>query len=310
MTADGSQAPSQVREPDVAVIVVSWNTRDLLERAVLSALQQQPDGQLRVYVVDNASSDGSGEMVAQRFPEARVMQLAENLGFGRANNLAIEQTDEPYILLLNSDAELRLGAVAALRAEMLTDPKAGAVGARLVYPDGRWQSSVFSFPSLRKYTLELLGVSDALTSSVHHHDGEQCWMSGACLLLRRSALQHVGVFDPAFHMYSEEMDLCRRLWSGGWTVRYCSEAVAAHSVGQSVRHRHIEQPRLLWESRLRYHRKHHTAREAAALAGLVSAAYLGRCIVWGVRGLMSRTRDRRRWLDRARSAWLLARDPS
>ncbi len=291
----------------VAVVIVSWNTRDLLARAVTSALAEGIDVPVRVFVVDNASTDGSADMVAAHYRQCELVRSAENLGFGRANNLAIEQSDEPFVLLLNSDAELQPGALRALVSELQVHPEAGAAGARLAYPDGRAQPSVFAFPSLRRYALELVGVADGLTVFVKPRQGEADWVSGACLLLRRQALRVAGAFDACYHMYSEEMDLCRRLWDHGWTVRYCPGAQVVHHVGRSVRHRRVEQPSLLWESRLIYHERHHPAWQEPVLRWMVRTSYLARAVVWGLRARFERTALRSEWSDRARAAWLLAR---
>lgn len=302
----------------LAVIIVSWNTRDLLAAAIESALASAGDLLVRVYVIDNASTDGSPDTIAERFSAVTLIRNAVNEGFGRANNRGSQASSEPFILLLNSDAVLQPGALEALVAELSAHPETGAVGARLVFPDGRFQASFNDFPSLSMYALELSGLArrlrgDTYPSYPEHRSGEARavdWVVGACLLLRRAALDDIGGFDPAYHMYAEEMDLCQRLWQSGWTVRYCPEAVAIHHVGQSTRLRAIEQPRMLWESRVLYHKKHRPQWEVLCLVWMVRVAYLVRGLVWSALALLSGGEAHVIWRGRARSAWHLVAELS
>lgn len=301
--------------PRVAIILVSWNTRDLL-RVALSSIRQHAGQPVRVIVVDNASSDGSPDMVRIDLPGARLVVNTENRGFGQANNQGFAVADEPYTLLLNSDAELTPGALPALIDDLERHPEAGAVGARLVFPDGRFQAAWYRFPTLWTYGLELAAVSRGVYGREYPSVADvptpgsvpADWVSGACMLVRREAIMAIGGFDPDYHLYSEEMDLCRRMWRAGWSVRYCPTAVAVHHVGQSARQRAIEQPRLLWESRLTYFRKHHTAAHTAALYAMIQAAYAGRWIVWSARALTASGPTRQHWRLRARAASTLVRE--
>lgn len=299
---------------EVAVIIVSWNTRDLLADSIVSALAAEGEESVRVYVVDNASADGSAEMVARRFPGAVLIRNTDNVGFGRANNQGFQASSEPFVLLLNSDAELRPGALSAMLRALEADPRSGAVGACLLFPDGRFQASYNAFPSLVSDGMALVGLARFVYGPRYPSYPEDRsltprevdWVGGACMLLRRTALDGIGGFDPDYHMYSEEMDLCRRILDAGWAVRFCPEATAIHHGGQSTRQRPSEQPRLLWESRLLYYRKHHSAWQAATLSAMIRLAYLCRSVAWGLRGYASRPSVRPFWMARARAAWSLA----
>lgn len=298
-----------MRVPTVAIIVVNWNTRELLQQAIRS-VRDHAGVPTHVIVVDNASADGSAGAVRAEFPDATLIVNQENRGFGQANNQGFAVGNEPFILLLNSDARITQGAMRAMVDELQRHPEAGAIGARLVYPDGRFQASWYPFPSLWSYGLELAGLSravfgphypsapDASASGSHPAD----WVSGACMLLRREAVAAIGGFDADYHLYSEEMDLCRRLWQAGWSVRYCASAVAIHHVGQSTQRRALQQPRLLWESRLLYARKHHGGVYPYALYAMVRAAYVGRWIVWSVLARTTGSARREHWRHRARAA--------
>ena len=304
--------------PTVAIILVSWNTRELL-RGALQSIRDHAALPVHVVVVDNASGDGSPKMVRAEFPEATVIVNPDNRGFGQANNQAFAASDEPLILLLNSDAELTPGALPALVDTLQRHPEAGAVGARLVFPDGRFQASYNRLPRLAHEALALAGLArlflgpryPSVSEQQSHSPRTVDWVGGACMLLRLQALAQLpGTpgFDPDYHMYSEEMDLCKRISDAGWTIRYAPEAVVIHHGGQSTRQRPLDQPRLLWESRLLFYRKHRPHHEAVLLAGLVRAAYKARALVWGLRGRLSSAADRDGWLARAESARALVRE--
>lgn len=298
--------------PTVAIILVSWNTRELLRRA-LQSIRDHAALPVHVVVVDNASGDGSPEMLRAEFPEATVIVNPDNRGFGQANNQGFSASNEPLILLLNSDAELTPEALPALVDALRQHPQAGVVGARLVFPDGRFQASYNRFPRLAHDALALAGLARPFLGPRYPSASERQsrsprevdWVGGACMLLRRQALNQLpGApgFDPHYHMYSEEMDLCKRIQGAGWAIRYAPEAMVIHHGGQSTRQRPLDQPRLLWESRLLYYRKHRPRHEAVLLAGLVRAAYRARARAWGLRARLAPATERDGWLARAESA--------
>ena len=194
--------------PEVLVAVVSFNTRDLLARCLDS---MTGDERLEVWVVDNASSDGSAAMVRERFPAVNLIASEENLGFGRAVNLAVRNgSPTPWIAPANADVALEPGAIDALLAAA-----ADAVAPRLVLPDGSTQQSVLPFPTLRSTLLHNLGVSRP------RHD----WALGAFLMVRREAWPG---FDEAQWMYAEDLDLGWQLHRAGRTLRYVPEARVLH----------------------------------------------------------------------------------
>ncbi len=304
--------------PPTAIILVNWNTRDLLRQA-LRSVREHAGMPVHVIVVDNASSDGSPEMVRAEFPEATLIANPDNRGFGQANNQGFAASREPFILLLNSDAELTPGALPALVAELERHAEAGAVGGRLVYPDGRFQASFNRFPRLWHEALALAGLARYVLGT-HYPSASEAqsrqlcpvdWVGGAAMLLRRRALHALGGsmgFDPDYHMYSEEMDLCRRLHGAGWPIRYTPSAVFIHHAGQSTGQRPLAQPLLLWESRLRYYRKHHPVYQARLLATMIRAGYRIRAIAWGMCGRVATKSKRSMWLSRADAARALVRN--
>ena len=227
---------------DVSIIVVSYNARDLLERSLASVA----DGPSEVIVVDNASTDGSPELVRERFPSVRLVELPENRGFGAGNNEGMRIASGGYFLLLNSDAWPVGDSVDRLLAFMDANPGVGVAGPRLVGTDGRLQKSVRSFPTVWRIATEyfflrkLAPGSRALNAFYgagfdYSERREADFLMGAVLMLRRAAVEQVGDFDTDFFMFSEETDLCYRMKEAGWTVEFSPEAEFVHVGGASTK---------------------------------------------------------------------------
>lgn len=279
----------------VSVIIVNWNTRALLAQCIES-VRTTAAGDVEIVVVDNASADGSVAMVRECFPAARLLANAENRGFAAANNQAVAATDRPFILLLNSDAELTVGTLAALVDVLAQQPRAAAVGAQLRDFDGSFQASHAAFPSLAQSLLVQSGVGRLLYGAWYPNDGPRAdatacsvdWVGGACVLVRRSAFDAVGGFDESYFLYSEEMDLCYRLRAAGWQVWYQPAAVARHRGGGSSSGTSREA--LLYGSQVRFFRKHYGAPAAALLKSEIYAFTAIKRVVHGLLHLGSRGR--------------------
>ena len=223
----------------VTIAVVSYETRALLERCLASLQPEWEAGRASVWVVDNASSDGSAQMVAERFGWARLVASTENLGFGRAVNAVAERTAGEWLVAANADVELTPGALPALLECGARHPEAGAVAPRLVLPDGRTQHSVYAFPTLRFTALFNLGVprlsarlADRLCLEGRwdaDRPREVDWAIGAFLLVRRSAFDQAGGFDPRQWLWAEDLELGWRLAQKGWKTRYEPLAVVRHA---------------------------------------------------------------------------------
>jgi len=225
---------------DLTVAIINYNTHDALERCLESLPAQARGEPLRALVVDNASPDGSATMVARRFGD-RVKLLANrtNLGFSRAVNQALEETSTRYLLVLNADTEIPEGSIEALHDFMERTPKAGVAGGKLLDAQGNLQHScrgfyTFSTILMRRTPLgKLMPNHRALREHLMldwDHDSERTvdWMQGACLMLRREAVEQVGAMDERFFLYFEDVDLCRRMTEGGWGVHYVPTAPFVH----------------------------------------------------------------------------------
>jgi GT2 family glycosyltransferase len=245
----------------VAVIVVAYNSRDTIEQALQSVVDSTIADEMEIVVVDNASSDGSAALVRQRFPSCRVIEPGENLGFGRACNVAASETQSEYILLLNPDAWVEPTCVERLRAAMVADEKLAWAAPRLFYPDGRPQFNWAPTISIFGEAVQQLRNRFESRACVHgavpwvlRAMGSRGWYTAACGLVRRRAWNDVGGFDPGFFLYFEDADLGVRLRKAGWLAAPVESAVALHDRRKPgaasetlVRYR---------ESQLRYYRLH------------------------------------------------------
>lgn len=262
--------------PDISIIIVSFNTRELLRECLQTVINLAAPVRYEILVIDNASQDGSADMVAQAFPDVHLIRSDVNLGFGIANNRGFAQAHGRYVVLLNSDAFLTEGALARAVSFMDAHPRAAAAGARLVGRDGSWQPSARLFPSLLNHFLTLSGLSSRYPQSRFfgrvdrtwadpNHVQAVDWVPGAFTIIRRDILERVGYFDERFFLYYEEVDLCRRFKAAGYEVYYCPEIVVIHLGGESSKT--LTEHTLsksgtqinLWQIRstLLFYRKHH-----------------------------------------------------
>jgi hypothetical protein len=261
---------------DLSIIVVSYNTRDLLRACLRSAFEGLEPSGLRgeVWVVDNASSDGSADMARAEFPLARVIANAENRGFAAANNQAIAESDARHVMLLNSDAEVRGDALGELVRALDARPRVGAVGARLVYADGSFQHSAFRFPGFAQILLDFFPLHHRLLDSRLNgryprrlYAGTQPFPVdhplGAALMARSEAIRQVGPLDGGFFMYCEEIDWCWRMHKAGWDVLCVPAAEVMHHGAGTTRKFREEMFVALWRSRFRLYEKHRGPRYTA-----------------------------------------------
>jgi GT2 family glycosyltransferase len=264
--------------PDASVIIVSFNTREVL-RECLQTLQKEAQGlKVETIVVDNQSRDQSAEMVEADFPWVILRRSSSNLGFAGANNVAFREATGRYLVLLNSDAFLQPGSLRLAISKMDQDPRCGLAGARLVGRDGAWQPSARMFPSPLNDFLTLTGLSARFPHSKFFGRFDRTWASpdqpaqidwvpGAFSIIRKEALDKVGPFDEDFFLYYEEVDLCYRFRKAGWTICYWPDVVVVHLGGESsktvssLKFSKSGAQLTLWRMRscLLYYRKHHGA---------------------------------------------------
>ncbi len=271
---------------DLSVCIVTWNARDDLRRCLQSLVASKQHISCEVIVIDNASTDDSAKMVADEFPQARLIVNPTNIGFARANNQALREARGKYVLLLNPDTIVHGDALERLVAWMEQNPDVGAAGPRLLNSDGSLQYSCRAFPTLgagffRQTPLGALFPRNRfvrqylMTDWDHTVEREVDWLSGAALMVRRDVLESVGLLDEDFYMYCEDVDWCYRMHQRGWRVCYVPHAVITHAIGGSSNKCQarmiVERHKSMW----RYYFKHH-GRGASAL--LLPVVFLGLCV--------------------------------
>jgi GT2 family glycosyltransferase len=275
----------------IGVVIVSYNTRELL-RGCLASLRgcARP---LRTVVVDNASQDGSAALVRGQFPEVELLALDRNLGFAGATNLGLRAglgigAREPgpaspdpdlrhplpeQVLLLNPDTVVHPEAIETLAAFLDAHPRVGAVGPRLLNPDGTLQAAAFRFPTPLMTLLDLFPPGEVLPGRLYNswwhgrypqeREGQPFPIDhplGACILTRRAVLEQVGLLDEAFFMYAEEVDWCYRVQRAGWAIWQQPAAQVTHVGGASTSQFRARMQIALYDSRLRFFRKHYPPR--------------------------------------------------
>ncbi len=297
----------------ISLIIVNWNTCELLAGCLASVTGDQlsvngdqsstTDNRLpstdhrspitEVIVVDNASTDGSAAMIRERFPQVQLVENRENVGFARANNQAICHSRGGYVALLNSDTVVHEGALAALVAFMDAYPQAGACGPRLLNGDGTLQPSVHPMltPGREFWRLAFL---DRLWPRATYN--QERWdtvtprpvevIKGACLLLRRSALDQVGLLDDQYFMYTEEVDLCYRLAQAGWGLWLVPQAVVTHFGEGSSKQVREAMYLQLYRSKVQFYYKFGGRPRVALYKALLALAYLPRAAAAGVTSLV------------------------
>ena len=230
----------------LSVIVVSWNVSKLLDVSLQTLRKDLAGIDAEVFVVDNASADGSADMVRQKHDWVKLIANDENLGFAKANNQAIKLCSGDYIFLLNPDTEVIAGAVPKLIEFLETHAQAGIVAPQLINSDGSIQRSCRAFPTFTAMLYELLGLSKLYPNDPrfgsykmldfeHDETREVDQPEGAALLLRRKVIEEVGVLDEGFFMLFEEVDWCYRIKQSGWQIWFYPEAKVVHHYGQSIK---------------------------------------------------------------------------
>lgn len=298
LRADGRNAASmaeQTRAIDLSIVIVSWNTRALLDdclESVYAGLEAAGPSAAEVWVVDNASDDNSAAMVSGKYPAARLIQNGENVGFARANNQALRQAAGQYLLLLNSDTIVPKGALAALVEVMEAHPDVAACSPFLLNGDGTPQFCWARFPGLKDELTGGFDLSQSPYPAAEFADaGRRAamqpfpvdWVGGACFLVRAEAARQVGLLDEAFFMYCEETEWCHRFRRAGWQILLAPGVTVTHLGGQSSKAVPVETRRRMFRSRARLYSLMHDPLRA----GVFTAAAFARYAVFRVRRALS-----------------------
>jgi GT2 family glycosyltransferase len=296
---------------DLSIVILNYNTREHL-RACLDAVLAEGSTRLstgsveaEVLVVDNASNDGSAEMVAEHYRWATLIRSPRNGGFAYGNNQALERSAGTAVLLLNPDTILPAGGIAQLLDTLRAHPEAGIIGPKLLKPDGRMHLACrrsFPTPSIAFYRLS--GLSRLFPRSPRFGrynltfvDPDQAIevdsVCGACMLVRRTVLERVGLLDERFFMYGEDLDWCLRTRQAGWSVRYEPGVVVQHQHGAASRQRALRTTYHFFKAMDLFYRKHYVDRYHPVVTGMVRTAIYGALAVAMCRTLLTSPSQRR-----------------
>jgi GT2 family glycosyltransferase len=297
--------------PRVSIVIVNWNTLPLLRACLDSVRATCPDISYEVAVVDNASTDGSAAWLKANEPGITLIQNTENVGFARANNQGIAACHAELVLLLNSDAQLQTHTLQRLLKAMDDHPKAAAAAPMLLNADGSFQAGPNDDLTLLNETLLALGLA-RLARGGHYPGygsdapaGTYAWLGGTCLLMRRRALEQVGLLDADYFMYTEEADWCWRARQAGWSLWYEPSAQTVHLGGGSSRNAPAQMRAALYKSKIIFFQKHRPRWQAFTLRFIVLGTARCKSVMYDMAARLNRVRAKM-WQERAASFRLVA----
>jgi GT2 family glycosyltransferase len=272
---------------DISVVIVAWNAKHYLELCLESLVAAPPRRSMEIIVVDNASSDGTAEMVEARFHHVKLIRSSENLGFAKGNNLAIRQCQGRYIALVNPDVIVFSGCVDALADFLDQNPKVGNVGPHVLNPDMTLQSTCRRFPTLWNNFCSATGLAAKFMNS-RLFAGEHMFyfahdrvlpvdvLVGCFSMIRHETFNQVGLLDEDLFMYGDDVDWCRRCWKAGWQVVFFPGAKAIHDRGKTTAPYPVRFAVAQQKSVLHYWRKHHGSWGSMGIRSIIFVHHLVR----------------------------------
>ena len=282
---------------DLSIVLVCWNNRTYLEPCLDSLYQAGLMHRFDVVVVDNGSTDGSQTMVQQRFPAVRIIQNDGNVGLSRASNQGIAATTGRYVLLLNNDTLVNAPSLDALVDFLAKTPEAGAVGGRLLNPDGTFQAGYAHFSSLLEEFLITTHLGEMVWPGYpahfdQHETKRVGWLSSACLLVRRAAIDQVGLLDEEYFIYGDEADLQYRLHRAGWAVYYLPYATTIHYGGRSMDR--WKRRKMVYRGKMLFYQKNYGTVRAGALRLMLGGISAAKLAGWSLAAAAPGWRERAR----------------
>ncbi len=295
---------------DLSIVIVNWNTRDLLRDCLNSVSDAIEALSVEVLVVDNASKDNSCTMVREEFPNVRLIESESNLGFAGGNNLALARATGRYVLLLNTDTLVHGNVLAEAVAWLDRHPDVGVLGPRVLNTDGSIQASCSAFPSLRHLAMQTLGLTKLAKWDSYRMTG---WdrsserrvevISGAAMFVRRAAMEEVGLLDENFFFYGEETDWCRRYAKAGWALVFAPIPEITHFGNGSAAKLNHRRDVLMTEGTTRLHKKHGGYFAALACFVMLTAHNVSRAIFWSIASVVKGSQARERAAHFAKVVW-------
>jgi GT2 family glycosyltransferase len=287
---------------DLSVVIVGWNAKHYLELCLASLEEAPPRRSMEVFVVDNASEDGTSEMIETRFPNVTLIKSSENLGFSKGNNVAIRECRGRYIALVNPDVVVLPGCLDALADFLDQNPKVGNVGPRVLNPDMTLQSSCRRFPTLWNNFCSAMGLATKFQKSKFFAGEHMLYFSydqtipvevvvGCFSMIRRETFEAVGLLDEDLFMYGDDVDWCRRCWNAGWEVYFFPGARAIHDRGKTTAPYPVRFAVAQQRSILQYWRKHHGFWGVLGVRTIMFFRHLVRYTFAGLSGLTHAQKD-------------------
>lgn len=285
---------------DVSIIIVNYNTVEYLRDCLNSIFKFAHGCKHEVFVVDNGSTDESADVVRSNFPNAVLIENKKNVGFGRANNMAMRLAKGRYILLLNPDAQLTPGSLDAMIEFMDAHPDAGACGCKQVDRKGQLQLTWGYFPTLaREFIRKALHARLSIDGTIvraylnHKFNGQTAvdWVAGSCLMVRAKACEDAGFLDENYFMYFEDIDWCHRIQQCGWKIYYLPYVSVFHEGGASANKYKIDAILAYRKSQFYFTRKHYGRAAERLLRVLIGTKSLWNLARWGLKCVLTRGGD-------------------
>lgn len=272
-------------EFDMSIVMVTMNNRQYLEPCLESLYTAGLKSTFELVLVDNGSTDGTPDMMREQYPEVQLIVNDSNVGLSKACNQGIEATTGRTILLLNDDTLVNSESLDALVSFLDDHPVAGAVGGKLLNPDGSFQAGYARFSTLPEELVIATGLGGELTEGYpSHHDSSEVlpvdWITSACLLLRREALEQIGLLAEDFFIYGDEVDLQYRLAQGGWRVYYLPDATTVHYGGRSMNR--WRRRKMVYRGKMLFYQKNYGPWKTGALRLMLGVLSTLKMIPWGV----------------------------
>ena len=279
---------------DMSIVLVCWNNKAYLDPCLKSLYEGGLKSSFDVVVVDNGSTDGSQQMLAEKYPDVMLIQNEGNVGLGKASNQGIEATNGRYVLLLNNDTLVNGPALDVLVEYLDAHPEAGASAGKLLNPDGSFQSGFAPFSTLLEEFLIVTHIGEMLWLGYPSHgDSNEIkatgWMSSACLLVRRAALDQIGLLDEGYFIYGDEADLQYRLNKAGWKVVFLPNSSIIHFGGRSMDR--WKRRKMVYRGKMMFYKKNYSFLSTLLLRLLFFVMSLLKLLVWCVGFLVPSRND-------------------
>lgn len=306
--------PDQSTVPDLAIVMVCMNNKKYLEPCLQSLFAAGLACSIEVVVTDNGSTDGTQAMVREKFPMVQLIQNDRNVGLSRASNQGIMATRGRYVLLLNDDTLVNGASIDNMVRYLETHPRAGGAGGRLLNPDGSFQAAGNSFPSLLEEFLITTRLGNLIWRNYPDRGYPSAetpvdWIGSACVMLRRQALDQVGLLDETYFIYGDEADLQYRMKKAGWPIVYLPNVTTIHYGGRSMNR--WRRRKMVYRGKMLFFQKNYGSLQSGILRVLLASSSLLKLVVWGMAFLLPQSRERAQQeiqsnIDVVKLCWKLA----